>query len=185
MMQNTIAHPLPLKPAPALTKASGPGSKDAQFEQTKYELPAIRLMLVHERRPNQKVFSIKRPSDAIKYLRPLQYASEEQFISLHLNARYEILGIHEVSHGTLSSSLVHPREVFKAALLSNSYAIIVCHNHPSGSSVVPSREDLDTTKQLVEAGKLLGVSVVDHLILGPRTRRQFYSIRENHSVYWD
>jgi hypothetical protein len=61
---------------------------------------------------------------------------------------------------------VHPREVFKAALVANSFAIIVCHNHPSGSEIVPSSEDFATTKQLLQAGKLLGVAVVDHLIVG-------------------
>lgn len=94
-------------------------------------------------------------------------------------------GLHEVSHGTLSSSLVHPREVFKAALLGNCFAIIVCHNHPSGATLVPSPEDLETTRQLISAGKILGVSVIDHLIVGPdNDEESVYSIRENNPAFW-
>jgi DNA repair protein RadC len=81
---------------------------------------------------------------------------------------------------------VHPREVFKAAIIANSYAIVVCHNHPSGASISPSKEDLDTTKQLLSAGRILGVSVVDHLIVGPATEGEsVYSVRENHPALWD
>jgi DNA repair protein RadC len=91
---------------------------------------------------------------------------------LHLNTKFEVIGLHEVSHGTLSASLVHPREVFKAALVANSYAILVCHNHPSGAKLTPSKEDFETTKQLIAAGKVLGVSVLDHLILGLKSKSQ-------------
>jgi DNA repair protein RadC len=151
----------------------------------KYSVPKIKLLLVHENVPHSsRRVLIKSPGDAAKLLKPIKHASEEMFVSVHLNAKNEVLGLHEVSHGTLSASLVHPREVFKAALLANSYAILVCHNHPSGSAVSPSSEDMDTTKQLVEAGKLLGVNVVDHIIVGPRPRDYFYSIRENHPALW-
>ena len=85
-----------------------------------------------------------------------------------------------VSKGTVSASLVHPREVFKAAILANAYAIIVAHNHPGGS-LLPSREDLDTTEQLIAAGKLLGVTVVDHVIVAVSGT---YSIREHYSHFW-
>jgi len=151
----------------------------------KYSLPQIKLCLVSERKGRQQLISIQEPDDAAALLDPLRYASEEHFISLHLNAKHEVLGIHEVSHGSLSSSLVHPREVFKAAILANSFAIIVCHNHPSGSQIMPSKEDLETTSQLLSAGKLLGVSLVDHLIVGPSQRRDtVYSLRENHPHLW-
>ena len=102
--------------------------------------------------------------------------SEEHFVALHLNAKNQVTGFHLVSHGTVSASLVHPREVFKAALLSNAYAIIVAHNHPAGSTE-PSPEDIDTTRQLVAAGKLLGVQVLDHVIV---TYREIASIRQSH-----
>lgn len=111
-------------------------------------------------------------------------ACEEHFVSLHLNAKNEVIGLHEVSHGTLSASLVHPREVFKAALIANSYAILVCHNHPSGSQIMPSPEDIDTTRQLIEAGKFMGVNVIDHLIIGPGSLEDWYSLREQHPELW-
>jgi DNA repair protein RadC len=132
-----------------------------------YELPQLKLYLVNEARTKRPWPSITSAEDAAKLLKPLTYASEEHFVSLHLNAKFEVIGLHEVSHGTLSASLVHPREVFKSALVANSYAILVCHNHPSGSRLKASPEDLETTRQLVKAGKILGVSLLDHIILGP------------------
>jgi DNA repair protein RadC len=151
--------------------------------QLNYNLPRLRLCLVSEDaafHPPSR--SLRTPADAADFLTPLRYAAEEYFVSLHLNSKNEIIGLHEVSHGTLSLSLVHPREVFKAALLANSYAIIVCHNHPSGSTLSASPEDLKTTAQLLEAGEVLGVSVVDHLIVSPT--QATYSLREHHPEMW-
>jgi len=145
----------------------------------------MKLCLVGEPYRSRKLIPIQAPEDVAPFLKPLRYAAEEYFVSLHLNARHEVLGLHEVSHGSLSASLVHPREVFKAALLANSYALIVCHNHPSGSKVVPSREDLETTEQLLQAGKLLGVTLMDHLIVGPGLKKNaVYSVREHHPELW-
>ncbi len=153
--------------------------------RVKYALPELKLCLVGEPSRARKLIPIQAPEDAARFLNPLRYAAEEHFISLHLNARHEVLGLHEVSHGSLSASLVHPREVFKAALLANSYALIVCHNHPSGSKVVPSKEDLETTGQLFSAGKLLGVTLIDHLIVGPGLKKNtVYSVREHHPELW-
>lgn len=160
-------------------------NKEKFGTRVKYSLPQLKLCLVGEPSRAKKVIPIQGPDDAARFLNPLRYAAEEHFVSLHLNAKHEVLGLHEVSHGSLSASLVHPREVFKAALLANSYAIIVCHNHPSGSKITPSKEDLETTGQLFSAGKLLGVSLVDHLIVGPGQKKNtVYSIRENHPELW-
>jgi DNA repair protein RadC len=103
-------------------------------------------------------------------------------VSLHLNAKNQVVGYQEVSHGTISASLVSQREVFKAAILSNSFALLVAHNHPSGAQLSPSKEDLDTTKQLLKAGKILGITVLDHVIVGGD---EICSIRENHPRIWD
>ncbi len=153
-------------------------------QHMKYKVPMMRLCLVHEGRSPEQALEITTPEDAVKLLRPLKLAAEEKFVSLHLNAKNQVLGIHEVSHGTLSSSLVHPREVFKAALIANSYAILVAHNHPSGAPLVPSEEDLKTTEQLLNSGRLLGVCVIDHLIVGP-ANNSFYSLREHHGHLWN
>jgi len=151
-------------------------------KQLRYRLPSIKLCLVHEGLTPGKLYAIQTPTDAEEYLEPLRHAPEEHFVSLHLNAKHEVIGLHEVSHGTLAASLVHPREVFKAALVSNSYAIVVCHNHPSGALVIPSSEDVQTTKQLMRAGKILGVNLLDHLIFSPN--QGVYSMRENNPDIW-
>ncbi|MDZ4834776.1 MAG: JAB domain-containing protein [Candidatus Melainabacteria bacterium] len=165
--------------------ASKTNKKKTLIDQMDYKLPKLRLCLVREGTSSrQATIAIRTPRDAIKYLEPLSMACEEHFVSLHLNAKHEVIGLHEVSHGTLSASLVHPREVFKAALMANSYAILVCHNHPSGSEVKPSLEDMDTTRQLVEAGRFIGVNVIDHLIIGPGSLDDWYSLRERHPDLW-
>ena len=89
----------------------------------------------------------------------------ETFGILLLDARHQVTALHVVSVGSLNGSIVHPREVFKAAILGNVAALILFHNHPSGE-LTPSAEDRAITKRLMEAGKLLGISVLDHLILG-------------------
>ena len=123
---------------------------------------------------------IQGPDDLERYVTPMKFYSEEYFVAFHLNARHEVTSYNMVSKGSVSASLVHPREVFKAALLANTYAMIVAHNHPAGSPT-PSREDLETTAQLIKAGKLLGVTVVDHVIV---TAGGIRSIRQSHPDLW-
>lgn len=95
-------------------------------------------------------------------------ASEEYFYMAALNAAGGVVGIHEVAHGSLDVCPVHPREIFKRALANNACSIIVAHNHPSGDPT-PSREDITTTDRLIECGRLLGIPVVDHIIVGDRS----------------
>ena len=94
----------------------------------------------------------------------LDTLAEEVFYIICLNAKGTIAGIHEISHGDLCSSSAHPREVFKRAILNNAAAIILAHNHPSGNTK-PSDADISTTERLVNAGDLLGINVVDHIIV--------------------
>lgn len=94
----------------------------------------------------------------------LDTLAEEVFYIICLNAKGTVAGIHEISHGDLCSSSAHPREVFKRAILNNAAAIILAHNHPSGSTK-PSDTDISTTERLVNAGDLLGINVVDHIIV--------------------
>ena len=95
----------------------------------------------------------------------LDKASDEYFYLICLDTQGDVVGVHEVAHGTLDLTPVHPREVFKRALANNAYGIIVAHNHPSGS-IMPSDKDFETTKRLAKAGKLLGVPLLDHIIVG-------------------
>jgi DNA repair protein RadC len=93
---------------------------------------------------------------------------------LCLTTKHRVIAYHEVSRGTLDATLVHPREVFKVALLANAAAIILTHNHPSGDPS-PSPDDVQLTRRLVEAGVLLGVEVLDHIIVGDG---RYYSFQE-------
>ena len=92
-------------------------------------------------------------------------ADREHFVVVCLDTKSNVNALNTVSVGTLNSSLVHPREVFKAAILANSNAIILCHNHPSGDPS-PSKEDMEVTKRLVEAGNIMGIEVLDHVVIG-------------------
>lgn len=89
----------------------------------------------------------------------------EHLLVFCLNVKSKITCINTVSIGSLNCTLMHPREVFKPAILSNAHAVILVHNHPSGNPD-PSRDDIQITKQLVEAGKILGIEVLDHVIVG-------------------
>jgi DNA repair protein RadC len=150
-----------------------------------YPIPTFTLCMVKGRNTHTKPVRIATPRDALQLLTPLSVAAEEYFVALHLNVKHEVIGLHEVAHGTLTESLIHPREVFKAALLANSFAVIVCHNHPSGSFISPSNEDYITTRQLIKAGQLLGVALIDHLILGcDLSADTIYSFREKHPDLW-
>jgi len=98
-------------------------------------------------------------------LRFLSLESKEHFIAIHLDIKNKVLCLDEVSVGSLNASIVHPREVYKSALLSSAASVLFVHNHPSGDTT-PSREDIDLTKRLKNAGDLLGIRVLDHVIVG-------------------
>lgn len=99
----------------------------------------------------------------------LQFETRETFFALHLDNKNRILCLDQVSVGSLTASIVHPREVFKSALLSSAAALVFVHNHPSGDPT-PSREDDSIQKRLAGAGELLGIRVLDHLIIGDQGR---------------
>jgi len=124
--------------------------------------------------------TINSPSDSANLLEPfLKDEDRECFLVVCLDTKNQPTAIHTVSIGTLNSSLVHPREVFKVALLANSNALILAHNHPSGEPK-PSQEDLEVTRRLVEAGKILGIEVLDHIIIGSNSR--FVSLKERGDI---
>lgn len=107
------------------------------------------------------------------YLR-LHEQTEEYLYMICMNVKLEVTGIFELSHGNVNSSIVSVREMFQKALLANAVSIIVMHNHPSGDPT-PSHEDVQVTKRMVEAGKIIGVQVLDHIIIG---RHGFSSLKE-------
>lgn len=109
---------------------------------------------------------VSQPGDVYTLLAPdLRDAVEEHFCVLLLNNKGKVLAQREVTRGTLTGSLVHPREVYKYAVAGNAAKIIVVHNHPSGDSA-PSREDRNVTKMLKDAGEIMGIELVDHIIIG-------------------
>jgi len=135
------------------------------------------LKMVKEDSVLYEVPVIKSPEEvyqAAKQLLALHEEPEEHFCILCLNTKNKIVGVHTISIGSLNATIVHPREVFKAAMLNNASAIICLHNHPSGDPE-PSREDIETTRRLVEAGKIMGIEVLDHVIIG---EQRYFSMKE-------
>lgn len=101
-------------------------------------------------------------------------ADREQFVVMCLNSKNKLICINVVSVGSIMSSMAHPREIFKPAILSNAAAVIVAHNHPSGDTT-PSNEDKSLTSNVVKAGVILGIPVLDHIIIGDN----YYSFKEH------
>ena len=119
--------------------------------------------------------TISSPYDAYEMIKDqLQDLDREQFIIACLNTKNEPTNITVVSVGSLNKAIVHPREVFKTAILSNAASIMAFHNHPSGETT-PSQQDIQLTNRLYEAGELLGIKLLDHLIIGDGT---FTSLKE-------
>ena len=121
-------------------------------------------------------YKIRNPWDIQRYyMDSLRYLKKEVFKAVLLNTKNEIISDVDVSIGTLSSSLVHPREVFKEAIRRSASKIIVMHNHPSGS-VEPSREDKNITSRLIKCGEIIGIEIIDHIIIGDGL---YFSFKEN------
>ena len=108
--------------------------------------------------------AISNPADAIPMISEIKDERKEHFICLYLNARNQIIHKETVSIGSLSASIVHPREVFLAAITHSAASIILAHNHPSGD-VSPSQDDIDLTHRLVRAGDIMGIEILDHIIV--------------------
>jgi len=126
---------------------------------------------------------LSRPEDTAKFLfrwKAWDLETVESFGVITLSTRNRTIGVHEVTRGVLNGSLVHPREIYMRAILDNAAAIIAFHNHPSGDEK-PSREDQDLTKRLLDSGKVLGIDLLDHVILGHKER--FYSFRLARNVF--
>lgn len=120
-------------------------------------------------------YTIRSPEDAANYMmNKMRFLTQEHFVCLFLNTKNEVVCEETIFIGSLNSSVVHPREVFNRAVKLSAAAIICLHNHPSGNTQ-PSREDIEVTKRLAEAGKIMGIEVLDHLIIGDK---RFVSLKE-------
>ena len=120
-------------------------------------------------------YKIHNPEDISRLLMDdMRFQKKEIFSILLLNTKHEVLGIEQISVGSLNASIVHPREVFVAAIKKSCSAIVLAHNHPSGDPA-PSKEDIQITKRLIEAGSIIGIRVLDHVIIGDNA---YTSLRE-------
>ncbi len=107
---------------------------------------------------------ISSPDDLIPFVNHFAMNKKEHFLAVTLNGGHNIIQIHVVSVGTINRTIIHPREVFGEAIRENATALILCHNHPSGYCL-PSEEDIETTKDLIDASKIIGIPILDHIII--------------------
>lgn len=123
-----------------------------------------RVCLVREN-TGDEIIKINSESDVYELVKDeLAGSDREMILSVMLTVKNDLIGVETVSIGSITASTTTPRDVFKSAILANSVSIIICHNHPSGE-LVPSKNDIEITKQLIAAGELLGIKVLDHLIV--------------------
>ncbi len=120
--------------------------------------------------------TIRTAEDAFGYLSDMKNLSKEHFRGLYLNSHNRIVHDELISVGTINSNIAHPREVFRPAIEYGAVAIILAHNHPSDVST-PSTQDIEITEQLIKAGKILGIRILDHIII---TRNNYENIKANY-----
>lgn len=121
---------------------------------------------------------ISKPQDVLNQIHDIRTKQKEHFVVLYMNARNELIHKEFISMGILNASIVHPREVFAPAIKHLSSSIILTHNHPSGDTT-PSDDDCKLTKRLIEAGKLLGIEVLDHIIVSEKEHFSFSSSKNS------
>jgi DNA repair protein RadC len=140
---------------------------------TNYFKLKVQVQLVRDKAVSP-LLVVKNPDEVYQIVKhEIQKWDRERFLAVMLNARNGVIGIDEVSCGSVNASVVHPREVFKAAILANAVFLMLIHNHPSGY-VDPSKDDIELTQQLVKSGQILGIEVIDHLIV---SSKEYYSFR--------
>jgi len=136
-----------------------------------------RVCLIRENTVDE-IIKINKPIDAYELVKDeLGNSDREMFLSIMLTVKNDLIGVETVCIGSIIKITIAPRDVFKSAILANAVAIIVCHNHPSGD-LIPSDADMKLTRQLVDAGELLGIKVLDHLIVSNRGYRSLIEYNE-------
>ena len=137
---------------------------------------------VPELRENSRLkIRIRQPPDCLPLLLPIRRALQEVFVVITLDGVHQVVAVHEITKGLANQSQCHPREVYAPALGDRAVAIMIAHNHPSGS-LDPSMEDLLTTRRLADAGRLLGIPLIDHMIVGGEG---YCSLRERFPDYFE
>lgn len=130
----------------------------------------------------ETAIAITTPNDALepilKELESIKFKEVECFVCITLSSDHKVIGTYVVSQGLVNRTLVHPREVFRPAISDNATAIIIAHNHPSGN-LEPSMDDRDVTRCMKQAGDILGITVLDHLIVSPSVKGYFSFLEGN------
>jgi DNA repair protein RadC len=142
------------------------GAEEVREAVRDYSVPVYRVCIVKDSSVKMGTDRIINPREVSDLLTGyLEGADREHFVVVMLDTKGHVIGINTVSVGCLNSTIVHPREIFKPAILSNASAVILGHNHPSGDPD-PSNEDVEITRRLIGGGKILGIDVRDHIIIG-------------------
>ncbi|MCY8505711.1 RadC family protein [Bacillus atrophaeus] len=124
---------------------------------------------------NEEKYVVRSPEDGANFvMEDMRFLTQEHFVCLYLNTKNEVIHKRTIFIGSLNSSIVHPREVFKEAFKRSAASFICIHNHPSGDPT-PSREDIEVTRRLFECGNLIGIELLDHLVIGDK---KFVSLKE-------
>ena len=127
---------------------------------------------------NESLPIVQSVKDVVMQVSYLREKTREHLMAIYLNARNELLYRKHIFTGTLNASLIHPREIFQEALSQNAASVILVHNHPSGDPE-PSQDDLEITKRLTEAGKIMGIDILDHIII---TKTKIFSFKEKNLI---
>ena len=150
--------------------------EDTQIVEARKRVDIVSLKVCKESSILYEPRKISSPLDALELCKNfLENLDREQMIAISLNTKNEPTNVSVVSIGTLNSSMAHPREIYKVAVMSNANSIIIAHNHPSGD-VKPSKEDISITKRLKEVGEIIGINLIDHIIIGSKDR--YTSLKE-------
>jgi DNA repair protein RadC len=164
-------------PLPQLCRLPGMGVAKASRLLAAFELGRRSALQSLPEQP-----SLQRPDLVAAYLRPrFGDLNREHLIALFLDAKNRVNGHSIISIGTLTGTLVHPRDIFREALQHNAHSLLIAHNHPSGDPI-PSSDDIHTTRRLIACGRLMQMEVLDHLVIG---RHSHYSMREHLSLWSD
>ena len=146
----------------------------SRFDECGYRGYRVSLRLVRDEDRDYQPRALNCSKDVYDFFKDLEDLDRESFYCAHLDQKNRVISCEEVSKGTVSASLVHPREVYKAAILSSAASIIVTHNHPSGDPS-PSAEDRDIMRRLGNAGRILGIPLLDSVIIG---HGRYYSMKD-------
>lgn len=168
---STLAKTTPDNTIKELLKVKGLGASKALAIAAAVELG--------RRRTGYLKAQVLHPSDVVPFLKQYSIEQKEYFLTVTLNGAHEIIQIRVISVGTMNKTLIHPREIFCDALTEHAAAMIVAHNHPSGNCE-PSEEDMDATLTLIEASKILGISLLDHIIVNQNT---YFSFMEHRLLF--